>query len=73
MHSFADAQGNKHLPGDIVDLPASYRGEKWLEPLEVESRIRSVPTSKIKPGPEKMKSIVVPDTPLSEKNSKKTK
>lgn len=34
VDGFMDAQGMKHLPGDVVELPKSYLGEKWLEPVE---------------------------------------
>lgn len=34
--SFTDAQGREHYPGDIVDLPKSYKGESWLETVKVE-------------------------------------
>ena len=29
-------KGNRYLPGDIVDLPASYVGESFLERVEPE-------------------------------------
>ena len=31
VSGFTDAEGVTHVPGDIVDLPASCKGEKWLE------------------------------------------
>ena len=31
VSGFTDALGVTHVPGDIVDLPASYKGQKWLE------------------------------------------
>ena len=33
IHDFTDAQGNRHFPGDIVDLPEIYLGFDWLEPV----------------------------------------
>jgi len=38
VHGFTDAKGVHHLPGEIVDLPVSYKGETWLEPVEPESK-----------------------------------
>jgi hypothetical protein len=54
VSSFTDARGVKHFPGDIVDLPSSYEGEVWLEPLDVEPAkptMREVKPSELKPGP----------------------
>jgi len=31
VSEFRDALGNRFKPGDIVDLPATYKAEKWLE------------------------------------------
>ena len=36
MQRVTDAAGVTHLPGDIVDLPASYEGEAWLERVDPE-------------------------------------
>jgi hypothetical protein len=45
--NFTNAQSVEHYPGDIVDLPESYRGENWLEPVKVEIR----PPAEAKPIP----------------------
>jgi hypothetical protein len=34
VSGFTDAAGVQHLPGDIVDLPKSYKGETWLKIVE---------------------------------------
>ena len=34
VSGFTDAAGVQHLPGEIVDLPESYKGETWLKALE---------------------------------------
>ena len=66
MQGFTDAAGITHLPGDIVDLPASYKGEKWLEPVEKEPKPVATP-SKVEPAPE-----TKPEVPLeTPKKSKK--
>jgi len=68
VQGFTDAAGITHLPGDIVDLPASYKGERWLEPVEKEPKPVAAP-SKVEPAPE-----TKPEVPLeSPKKSKKTK
>jgi hypothetical protein len=68
VQGFTDAAGKKYLPGDIVDLPASYKGEKWLEPVEQEIKPVAAP-SKVEPAPE-----IKPEVPLeSPKKSKKAK
>jgi hypothetical protein len=71
VQGFTDAAGVTHLPGDIVDLPASYKGEKWLECLEClepEKKVVVLP-SKVEPAPE-----VKPEVPLEvPKKSKKTR
>jgi hypothetical protein len=33
VNRYVDANSTVYHPGDIVDLPQSYKGEKWLEPL----------------------------------------
>jgi len=68
VSGFTDAQGIAHVPGDIVDLPASYLGEKWLEPVEKEPKAVAAP-SKVEPAPESK-----PEVPLeTPKKSRKTK
>ena len=53
--SFTDAQGVEHFPGNIVDLPESYKGESWLEPVEKPKPVE-VPPAKIEAIP-KAKSL----------------
>lgn len=67
VSGFVDAQGVTHLPGDVVDLPASYKGEKWLEAIEPESKVKA-PPSKVESPPETM-----PEAPLEQPKSRKTK
>ena len=38
VSGFTDAAGVQHLPGEIVDLPESYRGENWLRIVEEPKR-----------------------------------
>ena len=67
MQGFTDAQGVTHLPGDIVDLPASYKGEAWLEPVEAEKKIKAAP-SKVEAA---TKPVAVPLEPSTPKKTKK--
>ena len=48
MQHFTDAQGKNYLPGDVIDLPQSYLGEKWLEPVEALPKV-NVPPAKVEP------------------------
>jgi hypothetical protein len=75
VHNFTDAKGVKHFPGDIVDLPATYRGEHWLEEIKAESKALSASPSKVEPAPEAaLASDKAEEAPKPEKKSpKKTK
>ena len=44
VNRFTDEKGVKHYPGDIVDLPARYKGLAWLEPLEPERKVKAKPS-----------------------------
>lgn len=59
VHSFMDAAGVRHFPGDVVELPASYLGKAWLEPVEKEAKPVAA-ASKVEP---------VPDSAVPEKNA----
>jgi len=48
VQHFTDAQGKNYLPGDVIDLPQSYLGEKWLEPVEALPKV-IVPPAKVEP------------------------
>jgi len=67
VRSFTDAKGVEHKPGDIVDLPESYKGETWLEPVEKPKKVE-VPPTKVEPAAEEKSAA-----PLPEKKSKKSK
>ena len=72
MDNFTDAQGVRHFPGEIIDLPASYKGERWLELVEPEKKV-VVAASKVEPAPEALPEAK-PEVPLeTPKKSKKTK
>jgi hypothetical protein len=43
VSEFTDAAGVVHVPGDIVDLPAVYEGERWLERVDPEVLVAAVP------------------------------
>jgi hypothetical protein len=68
-HSFT-INGVIYKPGDIVDLPVSYLGEKWLKPIE-EPKKAIAPPAKVEPvapAPVEEKSV----SPLG-KSAKKSK
>jgi len=66
VNRFTDAEGVKHYPGDIVDLPVSYSGLAWLEPLEKPKKAVA-PVAKSEPAP----AASEPAVPLVEKNTRK--
>jgi hypothetical protein len=68
VKSFNDAQGNEYYPGDIVDLPISYLGESWLEPVD-KVDIKK-PESKTEPVAEK-EAVAPLETPKTQKKVKK--
>ena len=35
VSEFVDSSGNRFKPGDTIDLPKSYSGEKWLEAVKL--------------------------------------
>jgi hypothetical protein len=68
VKSFSDANGNTYYPGDIVDLPVSYLGETWLEPVDKIDVKSPVATA------EPLKKEVEPvpfETPKTQKKVKK--
>jgi hypothetical protein len=70
VNRFTDSEGIRHKPGDIVDLPVSYLGVNWLEPLEKPNKVE-VPPAKVEPvapAPVEEKSV----SPLG-KSAKKSK
>jgi len=72
VNRFVAADGTKYKPGDIVDLPISFRGEKWLEVVNKKIAKPMVPVS---PKVEEPKhETTAPDAvPLSEKTERKSK
>jgi len=68
VKSFSDAHGNEYYPGDVVDLPVSYLGESWLEPVDkVEFK---KPESRIEPVVEK-EAVAPLETPKTQRKVKK--
>jgi len=66
--SFSDAHGNTYYPGDVVDLPVSYLGETWLEPVDKVDVKK--PESKTEPIAEK-EAVVPLEIPKTQKKVKK--
>jgi len=65
VNRFTDAAGVTHLPGDLVDLPASYKGAAWLVPVEAEKKAKALPSKVEAPEPAAV--------PLETKTPKKLK
>ena len=68
VSGFVDAEGVTHVPGDVVDLPASYKGQKWLEVVDRKVAAPMVPVAKKVEVPEEQ----VDQVPLLEKPQKKS-
>ena len=69
VQSLTDATGVTHLPGDIVELPASYDGESWLEHVDPVPVVAAVP-GKV----EQVEPAAVPlEAPTSVRTRKKLK
>jgi len=68
VRSFSDAHGHEYFPGDIVDLPVSYLGESWLEPVDKVDVKK--PESRIEPVAEK-EAVVPLETPKTQRKIKK--
>ena len=43
VSEFTDSAGVTHVPGNVVDLPASFDGEAWLERVDPEVVVAAVP------------------------------
>jgi hypothetical protein len=43
VSEFTDASGVTHVPGEVVDLSASFDGEAWLERVEPLPKVAAVP------------------------------
>jgi hypothetical protein len=70
VKSFSDANGNTYYPGDIVDLPVSYLGETWLEPVD-KIEVKK-PEAALEPiEPIKQEETVPLETPKTQKKVKK--
>ena len=77
VDGFRDAQDVYHLPGEIVDLPATYEGESWLERVDKPAKVE-VPPAKVErvlplQGNTQEAPEVKPTVPFEAKKSRKTK
>jgi hypothetical protein len=50
VSSFMGPDGVRHFPGDVVELPTSYKTEKWLEPAEKKEAKPVAAASKVEPA-----------------------
>jgi hypothetical protein len=77
VHELTDAAGVTHLPGEVVDLPASYEGEAWLERVDPVPVVAAVP-GRVEPvepvvAEQVASETVVPFEALSKRTRKKLK
>ena len=73
VSEFRDAQGNRFKPGDIVDLPPTYKAEKWLEvvkPSKIPEPMVEVPKDELKPEAAPSETIAKPKVVKKTKRSK---
>lgn len=62
VSGFTAADGITYKPGDVVELPKSYSGEKWLEPVKSAKpevkllNLEASPKKKTKPRKTKTKT-----------------
>ena len=71
VNRFVAADGKTYKPGDIVDLPPCFRGEKWLEVVNKTVAKPMVPVSSKAEEPERQEPDAVPLPEKTEKESKK--
>jgi hypothetical protein len=58
VSEFVDADGTRYKPGDIVELPENYKGEKWLEVVKLpkpDIKLQELEASPKKPKARKQK------------------
>ena len=66
VNRFVNANDVVHKPGDVIDLPQSFKGEKWLEPINKTVLKPMVPVEE--------KEVLRPEVdPLPEKEAKTSK
>lgn len=58
VSGFTDSEGVQHSPGDVVELPESYKGETWLNPVEPELKV-DVPPAKTEAPEVQMNNVEV--------------
>ena len=73
VSGFTDSEGVTHLPGDVVELPDSSKGEVWLEPVEVEPKVKAPAAKLDKVEASESKAVEVPFELEKGRKSKKTK
>ena len=72
VSGFTDALGVTHVPGDIVDLPMRYKGEKWLEVVGGKVAVPMVPVAlKVEVPEEQMDQVPLLEKPQKKPSKKK--
>ena len=72
VSGFTDVSGVTHVPGDIVDLPARCKGEKWLEVVGGKVAAAMVPVvPKVEAPVEQVDQVPLAEKPQKKRLSKK--
>ena len=64
VNRYVDSNNTIYHPGDIVELPQSFKGEKWLEPIN-----KTTPKPMI-PVEEKAVEVPLPEKTTKQKKKK---
>lgn len=67
VNRFVAADGHVYRPGDIVELPASYLGSRWLELLEPKKIQEPLREVKVAPAPEAEEPAVPLEKPKKQR------
>ena len=71
VSGFTDAEGVTHVPGDIVDLPMRYKGEKWLEVVGGKVAVPMVPVeAKVEVPVENVELVPLVENPKAKQKVK---
>ena len=72
VSGFTDALGVTHVPGDIVDIPMSYKGQKWLEVVGGKVAAAMVPVApKVEVPAENVELVPLVEKPKVKPSQKK--
>ena len=74
VSGFTAADGVTYVPGEVVDLPASYKGQKWLEVVDRKVAAALVPVApKVEAPVEQADQVPLAENPKKLKKPSKKK